>query len=93
MTDSEHTPQDLPPVPDAVWWHGLAVLILVILVNLAQTVLGVIAVIQFFWMLIRRERNPFLAEFGQGVARWLATTARFVSGGSDDRPFPWTAWK
>ncbi|ANB01801.1 DUF4389 domain-containing protein [Ectothiorhodospira sp. BSL-9] len=54
-------------------------LILVLLVNLAQTVLGICAILQFFWMLFTNERNPGIAWFGQGLARWLAITARFLT--------------
>jgi hypothetical protein len=56
-------------------------------------VLGVCAVIQFLWMLIAKERNPAIADFGQGVANWLAITARFLTARSDERPFPWTSWR
>jgi Flp pilus assembly protein TadB len=83
---------DLPPPPESIWMHGLVMLVLVILVNLAQTVLGICAVVQFFWMLIARERNAGLARFGRGLANWLAVTARFLTAGSDARPFPWADW-
>jgi hypothetical protein len=78
--------------PDNLWLHGLIMLILVLLVNLAQTVLGVCAILQFFWMLFAKERNAGIARFGQGIAHWLAVTARFLTGDSDERPFPWTSW-
>jgi hypothetical protein len=67
-------------------------LVLVLLVNLAQTVLGVCALIQFLWMLLTDERNEPVARFGAGISRWLETTARFLTGNSDERPFPWTEW-
>jgi Flp pilus assembly protein TadB len=82
-----------PPLPQNIWLHGLVMLVLVILVNLAQTVLGVCAILQFLWMLLSKERNARIADFGEGVANWLTITARFLSGGSDDRPFPWTDWR
>jgi hypothetical protein len=80
------------PLPDNLWLHGLIMVILVLLVNLAQTILGLCATIQFFWMLFARERNSGIARFGEGVAHWLAVTSRFLSGAADQRPFPWTAW-
>jgi hypothetical protein len=82
----------LPPPPDNLWLHGLVMLALILLVNLAQTVLGICAIVQFLWMLIADERNVHVARFGGGLARWLETTARFVSGNADARPFPWTNW-
>ena len=82
----------LLPRPNNLWLHGLIMLILVLLVNLAQTILGVCAILQFFWMLFARERNPGIARFGQGIAHWLAVTSQFLTGAADERPFPWTAW-
>jgi hypothetical protein len=81
------------PMPRYIWLHGLVMLVLVIFVNLAQTALGICAVIQFFWMLIGKERNRHIANFGEGAAKWLAITARFLSGAADERPFPWTRWR
>ena len=96
MTDpTPQPPADpaLPPLPENVWLHGLTMLVLVLLVNLAQAVIGLVGLIQFLWMLIARERNAALAEFGAGLGTWLAITARFVGGASDERPFPWTRWR
>jgi len=90
MGSSNHT---VLPRPNNLWLHGLHMLILVLLVNLAQTVLGVCAVLQFFWMLFANRRNPGIARFGQGIAYWLAVTSRFLTGAADERPFPWTAWR
>ena len=80
------------PRPEKLWLHGLIMLILVLLVNLAQTVLGISAILQFLWMLFAKERNAGIARFGQGLAHWLAVTARFLTGESDERPFPWRPW-
>jgi hypothetical protein len=87
------TPQNPAlPLPQNFWLHSLVMLILVILINLAQTVLGICALLQFLWMLFARERNIHIAKFGEQVGNWLAISARFVSGASDQKPFPWTAW-
>lgn len=85
-------PGGLPPLPENIWLHGLTMAVLVVLVNLAQLLIGVTGLIQFLWMLIAKERNAALAEFGEGLGRWLATAARFVGGASDARPFPWSRW-
>jgi hypothetical protein len=80
------------PLPNNLWLHGLIMLVLVLLVNLAPNILGLCATIQFFWMLYARERNPRIARFGEGIAHWLGATSRFLTGAADERPFPWTAW-
>ena len=81
------------PRPEKLWLHGLIMLVLVLLVNLAQTVLGISAIVQFLWMLFASERIEGIARFGQCIAHWLAVTARVLTGESDERPFPWTPWR
>ena len=82
---------DLEPV-NGIWMRGVMMLILAAMFGLAQTVLAMVALVQFIWMLITKEKNQLLAEFGRDLAAWLAITARFQSGASEDKPFPWTKW-
>jgi hypothetical protein len=91
--NSNASPNPPATLPQNIWLHGLVMLVLVILVNLAQTVLGICAILQFLWMLFAKERNVRIAQFGQEVGNWLAITARFLSGRSDEKPFPWTDWR
>lgn len=81
------------PLPQNLLLHALVVVVLLILVNLAQTVLWICALFQFCWMVFGRNRNGLIAEFGSQVGNWLAITARFVSGASDEKPFPWAHWR
>ena len=60
--------------------------------SLAQPVLFALAVIQLLWMFFKGERNAFIADFGHALAAWLAETALFLTGASDERPFPWSPW-
>ena len=92
MSNIADAPSPTLRVPQNVWLHGLLMLILLILLNFAQTVLVICAVLQFFWMVLARERNIHIAGFGDQIANWVAISARFVSGASDLKPFPWTAW-
>lgn len=77
---------------DSVWMRGLWMLVLAFLFGVAQTILAVSAVIQFFWMLFTDERNEFLMEFGRGVGTWLEQVAHFQTGSTDEKPFPWKRW-
>ena len=52
----------------------------------------VIAVLQFGWLLITRERNANLAAFGGSLSTWAASVVRFVSCTSEEKPFPWAPW-
>ena len=78
--------------PGGIWMRGLMMLILAFLFWLAETVLGVVAVVQFLWMLFTKEKNALLMDFGTDLGEWLAAVARFQSGATEDKPFPWAKW-
>jgi hypothetical protein len=43
-------------------------------------------------MAAKGERNVFLAQLGYALSLWMADAARFLSGDSEDKPFPWKPW-
>jgi hypothetical protein len=94
MTD---TPEDKEYVRAGfdknIWLRGLWMIVLAILFGVAETILLFAAVIQFFWLLFAKEKNQFIADFGKDLSAWLAKTAQFQTGASEEKPFPWTRWK
>jgi hypothetical protein len=80
------------PYSGEVWRRGLFMLLILFGVAISQTVLYAIALVQFLWMVFAAERNGFLAQFGRSLGLWLAEAVRFLSGDSEDKPFPWKAW-
>jgi hypothetical protein len=91
MTTYEHeTPQEaLARYPGGMALRALHMLIFAILFGFAETLLLLLALLQLGWMVFSKKRNPSLAQFGDQMARWLRDVARFQSGASDDKPFPW----
>jgi hypothetical protein len=101
MADMEDDPIELQEpanksgefdAPEGIWLRGLWMLVLAMMFGLAQTILGVVAVVQFLWMLFAKEKNHLLVEFGDDLGKWMAHVARFQSGASEDKPFPWARW-
>ncbi|HIP22296.1 MAG TPA: DUF4389 domain-containing protein [Rhodobacteraceae bacterium] len=90
MTDT--TQSEDPSHRKATWMRGLHTLIILFLFNLAGTVQAVVALIQFFWMLFKEEKNKEIARFGRGLGRWFTQASAFVTGGSEDKPFPYKGW-
>lgn len=76
--------------------HGMGqrlvyVVILWVMLSLASTVLTVMTVVQFVLMLINNgQPNERLAEFGTDLGIWIAKAARFQTGASEVKPWPWT---
>lgn len=66
-------------------------IIIAVMISLAQTVLGVITIIQFVIMLVsNKEPNERIAEFGTDLGIWLAKAARYQTAASNVKPWPWT---
>jgi hypothetical protein len=84
-------PHDKPTTRD-VWMRGLFMLLFMIGFTAGVWLLHFLAVVQFVWLLLAREPNQFIARFGTSLSIWLSEIARFLTGATDDRPFPWRRW-
>ncbi|MCF6445158.1 DUF4389 domain-containing protein [Nereida sp. MMG025] len=62
-----------------------------IMINFAQTILGFVTIVQFVIMLVNgREPNPRIADFGTDLGIWVAKAARYMTAASEVKPWPWT---
>ena len=82
--------KDVEPRP--LWKRGLLMLLFVIAFGLAQMLLNALAIVQFVWLLVKREPNQPVAGFGMSLSKWLADVAQFLTCATDERPFPWRSW-
>ena len=90
--DNEEQTKLARPESREVWIRGLVMLVIYVCLGFAQSVLFALAIVQFLWMLIAGNRNAFIADFGRSLGLWQAECAWFLSGDSDERPFPWRPW-
>ena len=70
--------------------RGFQMLVLVMVFNLAITVVAFLAFIQFFWMLITQQKNTFIADLSAIFKGWFGEAIDFLLGTSDSKPFPWS---
>lgn len=89
MTHADDTGPDTPGNP---WLRGLYMLIFVIFFGVAETLLGLLALVQFLWLVVTGAPNDALRRFGGALAIWLAEVARFQACASERKPFPWQPW-
>lgn len=75
-----------------VWMRGLWMLVLAVLFELGKVVLFVAALVQFLWLLVNRERNEPIADFGAELATWQGQVTRYLTGATEARPFPFARW-
>ena len=75
-----------------VWMRGLFMLLFMIGFWVGQSLLNLLAIVQFLWLLFTRERNQILVSFGSSLSTWLSQVGRFLSCATVERPFPWGPW-
>ena len=62
-----------------------------LLIGAGVAVLHVLTIVQFLVMLIDKgQKNDQIADFGQALGAWLGKAARFQTGQSDQKPWPWS---
>ncbi|WP_116132587.1 DUF4389 domain-containing protein [Tropicimonas sp. IMCC34043] len=86
-----HGPQPDPGATEPLLLRLVYMVIIAFMISIANTILGVATVIQFVIMVLnRRQPNERLADFGTDLGVWIAKAARFQTGGSEVKPWPWT---
>lgn len=81
-----------PEMPeDGIVQRLIYMVIIWVMLQFAQTVLGVITIIQFVIMLISKgQPNERLGDFGTDLGVWMAKAARYQTAASHIKPWPWT---
>ena len=74
------------------WRRGLLMIVMAMAFQLAATLVGLIAVVQFVLALVSDAPNERLSHFGRGLGQYLRHIANFVTFGSEDVPFPFSDW-
>tara|TARA_Y100000996_G_C22040578_1_gene444873 strand:- start:239 stop:499 length:261 start_codon:yes stop_codon:yes gene_type:complete len=70
--------------------RGLQMLLFGLLINLGLTIIGFLAFVQFFWLLITKEKNSFIVDLASGLKNWFGQAIQFMLSASDYKPFPWS---
>jgi hypothetical protein len=75
---------------DSIGMRLIYMILIAIMISLAQTVLGIATIIQFVILLINKQPNERLADFGTDLGVWVAKAARYQTAASNVKPWPWT---
>ena len=79
--------EDLEPM----WMRLINMILVYLMLSLAGTLLGLLTIAQFVVMLVnQRNPNEQLAEMGTTLGVWIAKAARYQTGASEVKPWPWT---
>lgn len=86
-----HGEQFEPAKSDSLFERLIYMILIAIMISLAQTVLGLMTILQFVIMLVNnRQPNERLADFGTDLGVWIAKAARYQTAASNVKPWPWT---
>jgi len=55
-------------------------LVIGIIFNFGITIIGLLAFIQFFWMIFTKEKNNFIADLGTTMKNWFGEASEFLLG-------------
>ncbi|WP_071799307.1 DUF4389 domain-containing protein [Natronohydrobacter thiooxidans] len=87
--DDDRPTAPLDKSEEPLWKRLVFMLIIAAMISVAQSILFLIAVIQFIIILIdQRQPNERLADFGCMVGAWVAKAARYMSIATDAKPWP-----
>ena len=86
-----HGEQFEPAKADNLFERLIYMILIAIMISLAQTVLGLMTILQFVIMLVNNKQpNERLADFGTDLGVWIAKAARYQTAASTVKPWPWT---
>ena len=76
----------------SIWLRGFVMILMAIAFHISTTLLALVAVVQFMLALVSDTPNARLIAFGQSLGLYLSQIAEFVSFGTEEAPFPFSAW-
>ena len=77
--------------PD-VWLRGLFILIFGVILYFAVILVWLVVVFQFVTKLLTGEVNRQVADFNDGLLRYISLILGYITFQSDDKPFPFSPW-
>ena len=92
MADIPSTSTEITLYKRNIWMRALMMIVMAMAFQLAATLLGLIAVVQFVLALVTDAPNERLSHFGKGLGQYLHQIADFVTFGTESVPFPFSDW-
>ena len=76
----------------STWLRGFYMVLFVIFYGIAEFVLFAAVIFQFLTVLVTREANQRLVDFGRSVSRYIYEIMLYLTYNIDERPFPFGDW-
>jgi len=79
-------------IDGSIWLRGLHMLLFTIAYNIAEFIIVLIAIYQFFCVLITGRVNEPLLQFGNNLTVYAFDILQFVTFNTEAMPFPIAPW-
>ncbi len=77
---------------DAFWVRTLFIIMFSIIYRILDVVVLFMVVVQWGFTLVTGQVNPALNQFSDGLANYIAQIVRYITSGTEAKPFPFTDW-
>ena len=77
---------------DAFWIRTLFIIFFSIVYRILDVVVLFLVLVQWGFSLMTGQVNPALNQFSAGLSCYIAQIVRYVTGNSENKPFPFTDW-
>jgi len=74
------------------WLRGVFMLLFVLIYSVAEVIVAVVVLLQFFFVLFTGQQNTRLREFGDGLSLFVYQIMSYWTYNSEERPFPFAPW-
>ena len=75
-----------------IWVRGLFMVLMAMVYQLSGTLLFIVAIMQFAFVLVSGMRNVRLLSFGRSLALYVQHIVRFLAFDTEEMPFPFSDW-
>jgi len=75
----------------STWLRLFFMIVVSLLYGVSRLVVGMVVVLQFFWVLFTGNTNPSLESFAQSLATYTYQINRYLMFVTEERPFPFDA--
>jgi hypothetical protein len=74
------------------WTRALYMVIFAVAYNVAELIIVVLVLLQFFTVLLTGRHNARLLEFGNNLSSYAYQVLQFMTFNSEFKPFPFASW-
>jgi hypothetical protein len=74
------------------WLRALYMVLFAIIYSLTEIILTAVVIFQFFIVLVTREPNDRLLDFGEDIGVFIFQIIQYLTFNTEEKPFPFGPW-